>query len=293
VVKRGVTRPGEYLVRPSGHTDAAVACHLYNPTFSVDDPLIGETEDLSNPSIAQLNRAGFSTKNDCLLFDHLARRDISRHSKEIYPEDLFDIHEEFTFALRATMKAKVEICWGANVRQRMLKKLDLEPLRLLGDFTGLTLYLELISCKKSCKRFIIFVAHPQRFMYLESDGEKAQSWRRRFGTSQDRASNLAAQLSGINISPNFYELDIRLPQHLCVPRQTSARRNAWKGQAVAQLKKIFPDANLSTETSHRIRASKEDKAALQQAFGHLGRFESINISQTVNMSRTSNDEILV
>ena len=99
-------------------------------------------------------------------------------------------------------------------------------------------------------------------MYLKSDGEKAQGWRRRFGASQDRALTLAAQLTGIQISPNFYELDARLPQNLCVPRQTSARKNAWKGQAVAQLKKIFPQAILSSEKSHRIRATKEDKAAL-------------------------------
>ncbi|KAJ5785063.1 uncharacterized protein N7503_010275 [Penicillium pulvis] len=290
--ERGVIRPGEYLVRPSGHTNAAVACHLYNPTFSVNDPLDGETEDLTNPSVAQLNRAGFSTRNNCLLFDHLARRDISRHCKEIYPEDLFDIHEEFTFALRAAMKAKVEICWGANVRQRMLKKLDLEPLRLWGDFTGLTLYLELTSDKKNWKRFVIFVAHPQRFMYVKSDGERAQAWRRRFGASQDRALTLAAELSGIQISPNFYELDVRLPQNICVPRRTSARKNAWKGQAVAQLKEVFPDAILSTESSHRIRATKEDKAALLKVLGVLGKFEPSRVSQTVNGPRATDDKTL-
>jgi hypothetical protein len=71
------------------------------------------------------------------------------------------------------MKAKVEVCWGANVRQRMLKKVCLEPLRLWGDFTGMVLYLELTPRKTSLVRFVIFVAHQQRFMYVKSDGENA------------------------------------------------------------------------------------------------------------------------
>ncbi|KAG2014573.1 hypothetical protein GB937_006535, partial [Aspergillus fischeri] len=74
------------------------------------------------------------------------------------------LNAPFVFTLRVAMKAKVEICWGANVRERMLKKLDLQPLRLWGDFAGLVLHLELTPDKASLTRFIIFVAHPQRFM---------------------------------------------------------------------------------------------------------------------------------
>ena len=71
------------------------------------------------------------------------------------------------------MKAKVEIRCDANVRKRMIKKLDLQSLYLWGDYAGLVLYLELTPDQQSMKRFIIFVAHPQRFMYVESDEEKA------------------------------------------------------------------------------------------------------------------------
>ncbi|OOG00030.1 hypothetical protein ASPCADRAFT_161491 [Aspergillus carbonarius ITEM 5010] len=91
-------------------------------------------------------------------------------------ENLIDIHEEFVFALRAAMKAKVEICWGGNVRHRMLKKLDLEPLLLWGDFAGFLLYLELTPQRTGLKRFVIFIAHPQRFMYVKNDAERAQAW---------------------------------------------------------------------------------------------------------------------
>ncbi|CAI7634816.1 unnamed protein product [Penicillium viridicatum] len=289
---RDVTRPREFLVRPSGQLNAPVACHLYNPTFSVDDPSCQKTEDLSNPSIAQLNKAGFSTTNNCLLFDHLARRDISRHCKDVYPEDLFHIHERFIFALRAAMKAKVEICWGANVRERMLKKLDLQPFRLWGDFAGLVLYLELAPDKTSLKRFIIFVAHPQRFMYVKGDGGKSQDWRRRFGSPQDQALALAASLGGIEIPPKFYELDPRLPQNLCVTRKVSAARNQWKGQAVAQLQKAFPGAILSIETSHRIRATKEEKLSVEKVFGLLAQLKPGQVSETANMPSTTDDTIL-
>ncbi|KAL2832726.1 hypothetical protein BJY01DRAFT_239685 [Aspergillus pseudoustus] len=234
-IEQGVARPIEHLVRPSGHLNAPIACHLYNPTFSVDDPSCQETEDFSNFSLVQLRSAGFSTEKNCLIFDHLARRDVSKHY----------IHEEFMFALRAAMKAKVEICWGANVRERMMKKLCLEALRLWGEFTGLVLYLDLTPDKTSLIRFVIFVAHPQRFMYVKGDGENARAWRRRSGAPQDHTLLVGARLCDFKITPSFYELDPRLPQNLCVSREMSARRNLWKGQAVAQLKKAFPDAVLS------------------------------------------------
>jgi hypothetical protein len=289
-LKQGVVRPLKYLVCPSGELDAPIACHLYNPTFSVDDPSRQETEDFSNFSLVQLKSAGFWTENNCLIFDHLARRDASKHCRDVYPDDLLDIHEEFTFALRAAMEAKVEICWGANVRQRMLKKLCLEPLRLWGDFTGMVLYLELTPEKTSIVRFVIFVAHPQRFMYVKSDGENARAWRQRFGAPQDQALVVAARLCDIHISPSFYELDSRLLQNLCVPREISARRNVWKGQAVAQLRKAFPDAILSAETSHRIRVTGEDQSALCQV---LSQIKPVQISDPASIPDLTIDRILV
>ncbi|KAL3445957.1 hypothetical protein BJX65DRAFT_136689 [Aspergillus insuetus] len=187
------------------------------------------------------------------------------------------------------MEAKVEICWGTNVRQRMLKKLCLEPLRLWGDFTSIVLYLELTPEKTSFVRFVIFVAHPQRFMYVKSDGENARAWRQRFGAPQDQALVVAARLCDIHISPSFYELDSRLLQNLCVPREISARRNVWKGQAVAQLRKAFPDAILSAETSHRIRVTGEDQTALCQV---LSEIKPVQSSETASIPDLTNDRIL-
>ncbi|KAL4904769.1 hypothetical protein BDW74DRAFT_178343 [Aspergillus multicolor] len=259
--ERGVPGPREYLVRPSGRLDAAVACHLYNPTFSVDDPCYQETQDVSNSSLAQLARAGFPVDNNCLLFDHVARRDASRHCEDVCPDDLFDLHEEFTFALRPAMKAKVEICWGANVRQRMLKKIDLVPFRLWGEFADLVLHLELTPNKTASRRFVIFVAHPQRFI-------------------------------GIKIAPRFYELDPRLPQNLCVPRKISACRDGWKGQAAAQLKRAFPNAIISGEGSHHVRATNEDKQGLRGAFHLLNQLQAGQVREDANREKAVDDSAL-
>ncbi|KAK1138944.1 hypothetical protein N8T08_001643 [Aspergillus melleus] len=119
------------------------------------------------------------------------------------------------------MEAKVEICWGANVRERMLKKLRLEPLRLWGQFSGLVVYLELTPQRTALIRFVIFVAHPQRFMYVKSDGNTARAWRERFGAPQDDALHIAAQLCNVQITPSFYGQDSQLLQNLCVPREIS------------------------------------------------------------------------
>ncbi|PLB48407.1 hypothetical protein P170DRAFT_448111 [Aspergillus steynii IBT 23096] len=289
---RGVTRPRQYMVCPSGELNASVACHLFNPTFSVDDPCCGETEDLSNPSISQLNNAEFSTQNNCLIFDHLARRDASKHCATTYPDDLLDLHEQFVFALRDAMNAKIEICWGANVRERMFKKIHLQPFRLWGEFAGVVLYMEITQNR--LKRFVIFVAHPQRFLYVKSNREKARAWRHRFGISQDQALTVAARLGGIQIPPNFYVLDPRLARNLCVPRTVSDQRSIWRGQAVAQLKKAFPavDLSASTDRPHHIRPTKEDKSSVQSVFTLLAKVKPGKINESVNLPQIVDDTAL-
>jgi hypothetical protein len=207
----GVERSPKHMVRPSGNPmTARVLCQLYNATWSVDDCEKQDTEDWSNPSIAQLQRAGFSTQNHCLLFDHLARRDLTPHCDEVYPDELIDIHQTFSFALRDAAKAPVEICWGARVRNRMKTKLGdrLQPLRLWDKFADLIVYLELNF--EELKRFVIFVRHPQSFFYAKRQDPRIDNWRRRHGRIQDRALEVAALLGRISIPMNFYEKDPRL-----------------------------------------------------------------------------------
>lgn len=65
-------------------------------------------------------------------------------------------------SLSRQMDAKVEICWGRHVRERMKKLVNLVPFKLWGRFQDVELYLELED--QRLIRFVIFVAHPQFFL---------------------------------------------------------------------------------------------------------------------------------
>lgn len=95
---RGVERPPQFLVKPDGSLNARVACHLYNPTFCVADPSTPTIWDNSNPSISQIQRAGFTPENS-FFFDHFPRREESQHVDDCYPEELCDIYNLFISAL--------------------------------------------------------------------------------------------------------------------------------------------------------------------------------------------------
>ena len=259
-----VERPREYLVRPSGRLDAPVACHLFNPTFAVDDPCHGEIDDTSNPCIAQLHDVGFSTDN-CLMFDHSARREDSRHCRLLYPPDLWDIHEAFVMALRSHMTAVVEICWGANVRERMLKRLqnNLRILPLWGHYKGITLHLELGEDKKSVRRFIIFANHPQFFMFMKGMNVRAQAFRTEQGGRQDLLLGVASRLGNIAIKANFYKLSPLLLRPFRPAKAIREQRDAWKGQAYAELKAAFPGTAFISSVKGTLGLSRKDHKELQ------------------------------
>ncbi|OKL60187.1 hypothetical protein UA08_04921 [Talaromyces atroroseus] len=261
---RNVDRPRNFIVRPSGRLDSRVACHLFNPTFAVCDPTSETTFDLSNPTMIQLKDAGISLEK-CLVFDHLARRDDSKHSVKVYPPDLWEINEGFVFALRHEMAAVVELCWGANVKSRMHHCFpDLQPLPLWGRYEGVTLYLEhqkdqTGNCK-SIRRFIIFVRPPQYFMYVFADTPGARRFRRYFGKEQDLHLEVAALLGNIAVSENFYESSPRLIQNLRIPKVVRLARDKLKGEARVQLETAFPGLDLapvkvSFEVSPEVEAN--------------------------------------
>lgn len=126
--RHGVARDPTFLVPPSGPLNAALACHLHCPSFSVSDPNTRVTADESNVCIKQVLDIGFSPEK-CLLYDHLTRRE-AVDGLQFYPREILHIHESFTFNLRKHMTAIVDICWGACVRKRMLQTCRLTPLRL-------------------------------------------------------------------------------------------------------------------------------------------------------------------
>lgn len=118
--------------------------------------------DISNPSICQISKAGFSLENS-FIFDHIARRDLSEDVRLFYNDDILTVHEDFMLSLRRAMAAKIEICWGKEVCIRMKKLLKLAPLRLWGEYKDTELWLEFDQ--DSVIRIIVFVNHPQYFMY--------------------------------------------------------------------------------------------------------------------------------
>lgn len=104
------------LLHPSGDINAPIACHLYNPTFYAKDPYSRETDNNTNPTIQQVNQAGFTSQN-CFMFDHICRRDRTEDVLLFYGDEIRSIHEDFMLSLRKIMTAKVEICWGRHVRE--------------------------------------------------------------------------------------------------------------------------------------------------------------------------------
>jgi hypothetical protein len=220
---------------------APVACHLFNPTFAVDDPCHGEIDDPSNPCIAQLHDVGFSADN-CLMFDHSAGREDSRQCRVLYPPDLWDIHEASVMALRSHMTAVAEICWGANVRERSVFESSLRILPLWNHYKGITLYLELGEDKKSVRRFITFANHPQFFMFMKGTNVRAQAFRTEQGRRQDLLLGVASRLGNVAINANFYKLSPLMLRPFRPGKAIREQRDAWKGQAYAELQAAFPGA---------------------------------------------------
>jgi hypothetical protein len=199
----GAERPQEFLLHPSGNINAPIACHLHNPTFYVKDPYSQETDNDSNPTIQQINQAGFSSQNS-FIYDHISRRDRTEDVLLFYTANIYAIHEDFVLSLRKAMAAKVEICWGKPVRERMKELLTLVPLKLWGRHKDIELFLEMEH--SSIVRFIVFVCHPQHFFYHSHHTEGGIRFRETKGRKQDLYLTVASKLGDITVKHNFYEI---------------------------------------------------------------------------------------
>lgn len=149
---------------PSGSLRWPLAHHLHNPSFTTMTPHTGETADVSNPCV-WLIMANAYEPGETLIFDHLARREVDDGLTR-YPKHILACHEDWLGKIRAKMSAYVEIGYGRAVENRMLQTLDLEPLQLWGEHTGINLYLEWgmpEGASKKLKRIIVFAIHPQMF----------------------------------------------------------------------------------------------------------------------------------
>lgn len=233
----GVKRPPQHLLHPSGEIDSPVACHLHNPTFYVKTPESQETDNISNPCIRQLHQAGFSSKN-CFIFDDICRRDRTEDVLLFYTSEILQIHQEFMLSIRRAMGAKVEICFGKNVREKMEKQLELVPLRLWGEFRDVEIFLEMQD--QTLLRFVLFVCHPQFFFYHGATSESGLKFRKTQGRKQDVHLAVASKLGGIEAVSNFYE-------HVHIPHRYGQFDNSSREivrqlekNATEQLKMAFP-----------------------------------------------------
>jgi hypothetical protein len=258
------------LLHPSGSINAPIACHLHNPTFYAKNPYSQETDNSTNPTIYQVNLAGFTSQNS-LMFDHICRRDRTEDVLLFYTQDIYDLHESFMLSLRKEMAAKVEICWGRHVRNRMKERLNLVSLKLWGSFRDVELFLEIEAHK--LVRFVIFVAHPQFFFYHGSATESGLRFRETAGKKQDTHLAVAGKLAGISTRQGFYETMHRPALYGQFRKECRELVNQLEAEADSQLKKAFP---------HRY---KEIESA-----AHNDRFEKMAQDSTSSFSQTALSE---
>ena len=225
------------LLHPSGDINAPIACHLYNPTFYAKDPYSRETDNNTNPTIQQVNQAGFTSQN-CFMFDHICRRDRTEDVLLFYGDEIRSIHEDFMLSLRKIMTAKVEICRGRHVRERMKKLVNLVSLKLWGSYQNVELFLEMEDSE--LVRFIVFVAHPQFFFYHGSGTERGIQFRKTMGRKQDIYLAVAGKLGGILTEPSFYEKIHRPALYGQFRKENRELVSRLEAEADTQLRKAFP-----------------------------------------------------
>ncbi|KAL1864404.1 hypothetical protein Plec18167_009728 [Paecilomyces lecythidis] len=172
------------------------------------------------------------------------------------------------------MGAKIEICWGRHVRERMKKLVNLVPFKLWGRFQDVELYLELED--QRLIRFVIFVAHPQFFFYHGFFTENGVRFRATSAKKQDLYLTVASKLGGIAIRQDFYETIHRPALYGQFTREHREIVNRLEADADSQLKKAFPQKYHQLELAMEIRGKEPcDGALTQQSLSQLIRGDTI------------------
>jgi len=192
----------DLLVKVSGSLQSPIAHHVHQPSFTTLHTRNGETADETNPCIASIMGNAFE-KDKSLIYDHLLRRHEKSEGLKDYPEDVTRCHEAYIQKVRESMEAKVEVVYGTPVKERMLQeqafKVDVLP--LWGEYEGICIFLDCESNYSNAqqghqhRRIIVFVAHPQRFLYPR-EGECAR---------QDKLLAVAAKISRTGFIERYYE----------------------------------------------------------------------------------------
>lgn len=255
-------RREDELVLPSGDLDSPIAHHMHNPSFITLTPRGGETADETNPCVWLIMAAGAFVKGKTLIYDHLARREVVDGLKD-YPKRILRCHEEWLSIIRSSMAATVEIAYGRSVHQRMMQTLELEPLRLWGEYADVVIFLEWTENKtggpKTLARFVIFAMHPQLFLF---------PWGKKHAAIQDRSLCIAHKLAKINIGEKFYQklhwsIVNRFPKPAAYPQAKELSRMALKAvQAARETKKDTVPSEPDTLSTNRLIRPKAQCSGL-------------------------------
>lgn len=111
-------------------------------------------------------------------------------------------------------------------------------------------------------------------MQLLFKNSRPRNIRRTQGRPLGLALEIAAKLGCIQLEPKFYESSSKLRMSLAVPHDVTARREGWKGEASAQLRRAFPGVELSKSKSHRIRGvPKREKEVINEIIDFMNNFK--------------------
>jgi hypothetical protein len=119
-MESGVAHPPkpEHLVKPSGSLLSPLTHPLNQPSFTTSLTENGETADKSNGYIAMVMGIAFQA-GETLIYDQLHRRRATSEGLEEYPPKIIRQHEDFTMKILESSEAKVEVIYGAIVRDRL------------------------------------------------------------------------------------------------------------------------------------------------------------------------------
>lgn len=126
-----------------------------------------------------------------LIYDHLARHEIVDGLVD-YPEHILHCHEAWLLKIQKNMLTKVEILYGRDIQQRVLKICDLKRLSLWGKHSGIAVYLKWMpgdpESLRKLTRLLVFAMHPQLFLF---------PWEKKFANMQDHLICIAHHLTGL------------------------------------------------------------------------------------------------
>lgn len=143
----------------------------------------------------------------------------------------------------------------------MKKLLDLRPLTLWGEYQETELWLEFNQ--ESMIRIIVFVNHPQYFVY-----SSAARFKQTEGRKQDVLLSVAAKMAKIKIEAKFYELHHEPSRYPRLKKKQKEEVRRVEAGAYAQLQAAFPEKAGEIDFIAERYAAAKEKVDTQEEKNH-------------------------